>query len=239
MAKKIFAQIALCIVINLMLTPLVFADDLADLANPYASDLTPCVQEYKKTPNGEIDQTNPGPDNGYIISIMEEPLNIDEKGSTPTDDYVVRRCLRNTFQYSKPNTDAKGKKTYTHQTVPILATTCSDHAEQLMKQHATNEKPDEYQVKYSCKEVQVILSKGGTSTIYGYISMIYRWGASMVGIVAVTIIIISGIQISASGGDSEAINAGKKRILQSVVGIIVLFLASLILYTINPTFFTK
>jgi type IV secretory pathway VirB2 component (pilin) len=69
--------------------------------------------------------------------------------------------------------------------------------------------------------------------------MIYRWGASLVGIIAVTIIIISGIQISASGGDSEAINAGKKRILQSIVGIIVLFLSSLILYTVNPTFFTN
>ena len=75
--------------------------------------------------------------------------------------------------------------------------------------------------------------------IYGYIAMIYQWGASIVGIIAVTVIVFSGIQISAAGGDPEAVTSAKKRILQSLAGIAVLFLSGLILYTINPNFFTK
>lgn len=124
----------------------------------------------------------------------------------------------------------------------MLADKCSGNAQGLMTTY--NDKTMQldtlrnYSVKYSCKEVQVILTKGGASAIYGYINMIYRWGASLVGIIAVTIIIGSGIQISASGGEQEAISAAKKRIVQSIVGILVLFLSSLILYTINPTFFT-
>ena len=75
--------------------------------------------------------------------------------------------------------------------------------------------------------------------LYGYIGMIYTWGASIVGIIAVLIIVISGIQISAGGGDPEAINSAKKRIIQSLSGIAVLFLSGLILYTINPDFFVR
>lgn len=117
----------------------------------------------------------------------------------------------------------------------MLAASCSQNAQDLLEKAELKE----YQVKYSCKEVMVILTKGGTTAIYGYINLLYRWGAGMVGIIAVTVIIVSGIQISASGGDSEAIGSAKKRILQSIVGIVVLFLSSLILYTINPNFFTR
>ncbi len=244
MVKKLFAKIALAIMIGVMTTPIVFAgkatEALGDIAAVY-SDVKPCIQEL--LPN-QSDPTNPtdGPDNGYVISVIEAPLNVDESGEGT--DYVIRRCFRNTFQFKEDipvadgkdaNGQPKTKITWVPKSVSMLAKTCSNKAQGLM----TENKDNELKVAYSCKEVQVILTKGGTSAIYGYINMIYRWGASLVGIIAVTIIIISGIQISASGGDSEAINAGKKRILQSIVGIIVLFLSSLILYTVNPTFFTN
>jgi hypothetical protein len=89
-----------------------------------------------------------------------------------------------------------------------------------------------------CEEVMVILSKGGTTMIEGYIASIYTWAASLVGLIAVTVIIISGIQIAMSGGDPQALDSGKNRIIKSISGLAVLFLSGLILYTINPNFFT-
>jgi len=248
MVKKTFAKLALGIMIGLMMTPVALADAsanvLINLANPF-SDIKnqPCIQELKQNAEGK---TVEGPDSGYVISIMEEPLNVDESGSVANGDaYVVRRCFRNTFQYTETQTDKDGKELHIPHTVPMLSTRCSQNAQTLMESEqaadaeAANRSGSGFSVKYSCKEVQAILTKGGTSGFYGYINMIYRWGASLVGLIAVTIIIVSGIQISASGGDSEAIGSAKKRIIQSIVGIVVLFLASLILYTLNPTFFTK
>lgn len=245
MAKKLFAQLALGIMIGVITAPVVFAEGaaakLGDVTQIY-SDVKPCINEV--LPN-TTDPTNPkdGPDNGYVISIIEEPLNVDASGEGT--DYVIRRCFRNTFQYMETtpiadgkDADGKTKKkdTLVPKSASMLSDKCSNKAQGLMKKYKDDK---DIQAAYSCKEVQAILTRGGTSAIYGYINMLYRWGASLVGIIAVTIIIISGIQISASGGDSEAINSAKKRILQSVVGIIVLFLASLILYTANPTFFTR
>ena len=214
------------------------AQNLLALGNPYGTsndkpygDTAPCIQELIPNPSNP-DKPTEGPDNGYVITTMEEPLNIDPSGETGKDDYVTRRCFRNSFQYYSPG----DKQTHT---APILATSCSATAQKLFTDNNPDGKPNKYQVKYSCKEVEVILTKGGSSAIYGYVSMLYRWGASLVGIIAVTVIIISGIQISASGGDSEAVGSAKKRIIQSIVGILVLFLSSLILYTINPTFFVK
>ena len=42
-----------------------------------------------------------------------------------------------------------------------------------------------------------------------------------------------------AGGDTQAVENAKSRIVKSLSGIVVLFLSGLILYTINPTFFTR
>lgn len=264
MAKKLFAQLALAIMISLIMMPIALADpadELGKLGNPWnttkenpTGDIAFCINELKPDPKDSKKQI-PGPDNGYVISIIEEPLNTEPVGHTNTinnvngqnpketlpmtggDNYVIRRCFRNTFQYTQPVLKAGQIIKYIPHTVTMLADKCSQTAQNLMTEYKTDILKL-YQVKYSCKEVQVILTKGGSSAIYGYINMIYRWGASLVGIIAVTVITVSGIQISASGGDSEAISSAKKRIIQSIVGLLVLFLSSLILYTINPTFFT-
>jgi len=68
--------------------------------------------------------------------------------------------------------------------------------------------------------------------------MIYTWAAGFVGLIAVGVIMISSIQISLSGGDSQAVTNSKDRIVKSLAGLAVLFLSGLILYTINPNFFT-
>ena len=43
--------------------------------------------------------------------------------------------------------------------------------------------------------------------------------------------------MTTSYGNTEKFNAGKARIVKAIIGIILWFTASLILYTINPTFF--
>ncbi len=153
-------------------------------------------------------------DGDKIVTIIEEALPIDTK---KTDDYEIKTCYRHTLE------GPDGGVT------PALTT----------EKCKTEYLPGKDGYKYACYEVQVILSSGGTALIYTYIGMVYEFGATMAGIVAVLIIVLSGIQISASGGDSEAIENAKKRILKSFAGIAVLFLSGLILYTINPTFFTN
>ncbi len=91
--------------------------------------------------------------------------------------------------------------------------------------------------EYSCQRIQVIKADSGSDLIFKYVRMIYLWAAGTIGIIAVFTLVYSGIGISASGGDSGKIDIFKNRIMQSLVGLVVLFLSGLILYTINPTFF--
>ncbi|MBT5016162.1 hypothetical protein HN748_02880 [Candidatus Peregrinibacteria bacterium] len=90
-----------------------------------------------------------------------------------------------------------------------------------------------------CTYVQVLIGQSGTGLLKTYISILYRWAASVVGIIAVLVIVISGIQISMDQGSGESVGAAKNRIMQSLSGLVVLFLSALILYTINPTFFSN
>jgi len=89
-----------------------------------------------------------------------------------------------------------------------------------------------------CQQVQVLKSDSGTDLLFLYIGTIYRWAASVIGIIAVLVMVISGIQISAAAGEQQAITNAKTRIFQSIGGLVLLFLSGIILYTINPTFFT-
>lgn len=91
--------------------------------------------------------------------------------------------------------------------------------------------------KFSCQRIQVLQANSGSDLIYKYVRMIYLWAAGTIGIVAVFTMVYSGIGISAAGGDSGKIDNFKQRIMQSLIGLVVLFLSGLILYTINPTFF--
>lgn len=89
----------------------------------------------------------------------------------------------------------------------------------------------------TCQRVQIIKAKSGTALIYTYVGMIYKWAAGTIGIVAVLIMVGSGIGIMTAGGDSGVIDKYKEYIMRSLIGLVVLFLSGLILYTINPTFF--
>jgi hypothetical protein len=183
-----------------------------------------CIQDRPK------DKETPGDDEGYLITIVEEPLTLDESkektSDTPKPDFEVRICYRNYLTYMKDGT---------RKTVSILAKKC----DKFIREFDPEDWHDDLKIGVSCDPVQVYLSKGGTTLLQNYISTIYRWAASLVGIIAVVVIVISGIQISVAGGDTQAIDNAKTRIIQSLTAIAILFLSALILYTLNPTFFTK
>lgn len=91
---------------------------------------------------------------------------------------------------------------------------------------------------YTCTTAERITGKSGTDLLARYAGAIYRWTAGIGGIISVFIIVISGIQMIVGGGDQGAVDKAKERITQSLFGLVLLFLSSLILYLINPTFFT-
>ena len=80
-----------------------------------------------------------------------------------------------------------------------------------------------------------IKGEGGISFLKNYISQIYVYGAGIVSIIAVFSIVIGGIQLMVSGGEQSG--EVKERITKSFIGIAILLLSALILYTVNPTFY--
>ena len=221
--KKFIAKLVLYTIISITLALVNYAGSIT-MADTPTQEMATALQKAIDNPYVKLTEL----DKGYIITKIEEPLEIAENESDP--DFKQRKCYRHTLQF-------RDKQLESVETLTELSkATCPlEEAATLAEKGST----PEFEILYTCREIQVILSKGGTSMIYGYIAMIYQWGASIVGIIAVTVIVFSGIQISAAGGDPEAVTSAKKRILQSLAGIAVLFLSGLILYTINPNFFTK
>lgn len=78
---------------------------------------------------------------------------------------------------------------------------------------------------------------GGKQTFANFGEFIkygYQYGMWVAGIIAVTLIVISGFQWAASGGSSDAIGAAKTRIEGAITGLVLLAFSYVILNTINP-----
>ena len=95
------------------------------------------------------------------------------------------------------------------------------------------------QTSITCRRVQFITYKTGQELAAKYVNLIYRWISSIVGIIAVIYIIVNAIIISSAQNDSGQVTAAKDRIVQSLIALVVLLSLSLVLYAINPTFFTR
>jgi len=89
-----------------------------------------------------------------------------------------------------------------------------------------------------CQRVQVIFAQSGASLLYSYIGLIYKWAAGTIGIVSVLYLVYGGILIATAGDNAGQVDKAKEKIFQSISGLILLFLSAVILYTINPNFFT-
>lgn len=233
--KKFFAKLILFSLLSIFLaTNIAMAATAAEEEAAYKADKAAydaILKQFNDSIKDSKDKpciNEKGDDQGYIITIIEEPLLIEQSETTTKNknEFESRICYRNTFTFN--DIDKKEHKDAT------LSTKCSDNGYDLS---INEEYKTKYNVRFSCQQVQVLLSKGGSSLLTGYIGTIYRWAAGLVGIIAVTIIIISGIQISLAGGDTEALNSAKTRIIKSLSGIAILFLSGVILNAINPNFF--
>ncbi len=67
-----------------------------------------------------------------------------------------------------------------------------------------------------------------------FISAIYKYSVGLISLIAVMVLIISGVQIITSAGNSETISSAKHRIVSSVIAIVITAGSYTILYTVNP-----
>jgi hypothetical protein len=67
-----------------------------------------------------------------------------------------------------------------------------------------------------------------------YISGVYAFLISIIGVIAAIMMIIGGFQYLTSAGDGGKIGAAKKRIVNALTGVILALSSYVILYTINP-----
>jgi hypothetical protein len=87
------------------------------------------------------------------------------------------------------------------------------------------------------KNIKSISGESGTDLMMNYVSMIYKFGAIILGLIAVLVIVASGVQMIAGGVDESNYTDAKDRILQAILSLIMLFSSALILRTVNPDFF--
>jgi len=80
-------------------------------------------------------------------------------------------------------------------------------------------------------------SGGAIVLMKTYVGIIFRFSAGLIVIIAVIMIIVGGLEIMFKGAAGD-ISTGKDRIIQALLGLVLVFLSALILHTINPSFFT-
>lgn len=85
------------------------------------------------------------------------------------------------------------------------------------------------------------LSKDGSSAlpfVGEYIGGIYTFAISVAGLVAAAMMMLGGFQYLTAGGDSGRVQAGKKRIFDALIGLVLALGSYALLYTINPELVT-
>ncbi len=80
--------------------------------------------------------------------------------------------------------------------------------------------------------------QGPFGLLYNYLALIYNYLSGIIIAVVIFIIIVGGVIMTTSNGNQEGFNTGKSMITKALIGMVIWFLASVILYTINPTFFS-
>ncbi len=80
--------------------------------------------------------------------------------------------------------------------------------------------------------------QGPFTLLYSYLGVVYNYLSGLILALVIFVTIFGGVEMITSNGNSEQFGKGKDRIVKALIGMAVWFLASVILYTINPTFFT-
>ncbi len=248
--------------VSILLAPLSFASSGVDITKPCIQDesLDLTQDEWTAVKSGSGKTYNPNYDSGhaklttYYSSIEEKSLdNVENKYcGLPRDEthmYEKGDCSYGTdiqliTEISEPiggavsseSTGGEGQVINLYKGICCQALStdksyCDSTKSVYFDSYANCDVGAEY-----CQKIQWLISKTGAGIIKTYVKQIYVYGAGIVGFLAVAVIVGSGIQISVSGASGD-ITAAKDRIIQSLMGIALLFLSALILYTINPTFF--
>lgn len=178
---------------------------------------------------------------GEIVAINEEPIgteNVFTRMRACTTSFV--RDLGGHLQSFRPD-NADGSPRYA-----VEIANCRNYIVDTCTPTFTNvntkislDQIDTLEPAIYCDQVQIFTGNGGVDLLKTYVRFIYTWAAGFIGIVSVFVILLSGIQLSASGGDSEVLAKAKTRIIQSLSALAILFMSGLILYVINPTFFVS
>ena len=91
--------------------------------------------------------------------------------------------------------------------------------------------------KDSIRWQQIVEGEDGMELLQDYVALIYKFLAGIIGVAAVLMVVFGGIEIATAGANQNGLQSGKDHIIAALVGVALLFSASLILYTINPNFF--
>lgn len=159
---------------------------------------------------------------GLVISIVEEQFG---EAKSPVPNTQVLRCARKTTCKVEQKPKPGGKEGET-----VDVNVCES---QYVDTSACS--PGATEV---CQTVDAFIAKSGIDLLFTYLNAIYRWSASVIGIVSVFYLVYGGIKIATAGDNTAAIDEAKTKIIQSIAGLVLLFLSAVILYTINPNFFT-
>lgn len=165
----------------------------------------------------------------YVISIIEESIgsatdnsaqgaNIDRPG-----DAQVLECIRKT-ECTLVQDQAGGAES---------AECRSEYVTDGCTPQPSNDKGE----GIICQRVMVFVAESGLGLLMAYIQQIYLWAAGTIGIVSVAFIVYGGVSIATAEADSQKIDTAKQRIMQSLLGLALLFLSAILLNWINPNFF--
>jgi hypothetical protein len=153
----------------------------------------------------------------WIVTILEEQIGTPNKETTKTAETAVagtQEAIIDCIRVTKSDSSS-GQLTSVYQNAEG---TCPANA--------------------VCQRVQVFFAKSGTGLLFMYIGLVYRWAAGVIGTISVLYLVWGGVDIATAGDNTGKIDTAKTHIFQSLGGLALLFLSAVILYTINPNFFT-
>jgi len=163
-------------------------------------------------------QTPPPPTSSLTCEDLGQP--------NKTQNYIIT-----ILEEEIGNQEVKGD---TESTIFCYRVTTTDKGVQK-SEYAKDCKPSSTKI---CQRVQVLIAKSGAALLYSYIGLIYKWAAGTIGIISVLYLVYGGVLIATAGDNPGQVDKAKEKIFQSIAGLILLFLSAVILYTINPNFFT-
>lgn len=173
---------------------------------------------------------------GKLVVITEEPLGV-------ADGKTTFRCARQIICTVKKQDETSTQSPLVRKCTSkyVDASACnsdnSDSPEEITNKLGSPLKDgDTYKV---CEPVMVYVTDPGNSLLFFYIGQVYRYMATLGGIIAVLVLIIAGIMRATAGDSPDRVSKANALVYKSISGLVLLFLSAVILYTINPNFFVK